>query len=184
MARKNLISSVNTNGSFSEGSKKTLRKIAEAAGEFNVLDTAFAATSQATIGSGTVTNWGSWELKAGRKYLFTANGLVTATAASGGYQFKFNLSGTQTSAVFNGNALFYNADTGAAITATTAALDASTVVATVAAANAVAKARLEAYLYLQPQNDGLLTVQFAQQTSSANACTIKAGAVLAKFDLE
>lgn len=184
MARKDLRSSVNGNGSFSEGSKKTLYKIAEAAGEYNVLDTAFAATSQPTIGSGTVTNWGSWELKAGKKYLITANGLVTATAGSGGYLFKFNLTGTQTSAVFNGNCLFYNGDTGAAIVATTAALDAPTVVASVVAANAVAKARLEAFLYLQPQNDGKLTVQFAQQATSPNSCTIKAGAVLAKFDLE
>lgn len=180
MATKNLISSVTGNGSFSEGSKKTLLKMAEAIGEVSVLDASVVVTST-TLAN--IPGLPSYELRAGRKYLFKFNTQLTGTAADGGYQFKFNLTGTQTSAVFNGNCLFYNSDTGAAITATTSSFDASTVVATVAEANQPAKGRLEAWCLIIPQNDGKLTVQYANQAVSGSI-TVKRGAILEKIDLE
>lgn len=182
MATKNLKQKVRNNGAFSLGEKKTLEQMAEAVGEISVLDADFPSTSDNTLSN--ITGLPTYQLQAGRKYLFKFNGLITATAASGGYQFKFNLTGTQTSAVFAGNAVFYNALTGAAIVSGTSAIVLSTSVPTVLAAAAVATARVEAFCFIQPQNDGLLSVQAAQETSSTNAVTVKRGAILEKLDLE
>lgn len=182
MATKNLKQKIRNNGAFSLGEKATLEKVAEAVGEISVLDADVTRTSTTALAA--ITGYPTYELKAGRKYLIRARGGFTGTVNTGGLQLKFNLSGTQTSGIFSGVAAFSNADTGAVAAGTTCSLNASTVVANCTAGTMPAVGEYNMWQFIQPQNDGLLTFQFAQAAPSANTVTIKRGAILEKIDLE
>jgi hypothetical protein len=137
----------------------------EQTGEVRYLDAQKSVTSSTTLADAATDMY--VPLKAKQKYEFEAVGAFTNSGGTQGGKVALTLSGTQTSAVFSGAGILGGLAAGVNLTANSTAVGAA-----VAAGPFVLKGTVV------PQNDGNLSLQFAQNVSGGTASILTAGAIL------